>query len=64
MNFSELGSIIKNRRRQLKITQQDLADFSEVNINTIVSIERGKGNPKFLTVNNICKVLGLEITIK
>ena len=63
MNLGEIGLIIKNRRRQLNINQHDLADLAEVNINTIVSIERGKGNPKLGTIIILCKVLGLEISI-
>ena len=63
MNLGEIGLIIKNRRRQLNINQQDLADLAEVNINTIVSVERGKGNPKLDTIIILCKVLGLEISI-
>jgi len=54
---------IKTRRQQLGITQQTLADMSEVGINTIVGIERGSGNPSLSTLEKICKVLGVELTI-
>ena len=63
MNLGEIGLIIKDRRRQLNINQQDLADLAEVNINPIVSVERGKGNPKLDTIIILCKVLVLEISI-
>ena len=63
MNLKELGGIIKSRRQFLKLHQQDLADLADVNINTIVNIERGQGNPKILTLFTIFKVLGLEISI-
>lgn len=63
MNLEEIGLRIRNRRRYLKLNQQDLADLAEVNINTVVAVEKGKGNPKFETMINLCKVLGLKIYI-
>ncbi|MCH5239328.1 MAG: helix-turn-helix domain-containing protein [Muribaculaceae bacterium] len=59
-----IGKTIKLRRRNLEITQQELADLAEVNINTIVSLEKGEGNPKIKTLIQISKVLGLEIDLK
>lgn len=64
MNFIEIGEIIKQRRHRLKINQQDLADLADVNINTIVAIERGSGNPKIETLLAVCHVLGLQINVK
>lgn len=64
MIFAKIGETIKERRHFLKIKQQELADLSGVNINTIVAIERGTGNPKIETLLTICEVLGLQIIIK
>ena len=64
MIFAEIGETIKERRHTLKIKQQELADLSGVNINTIVAIERGTGNPKIETLIAICDVLGLQTIIK
>ena len=64
MNQETIGKQIKDRRRNLKLTQQELADLAEVNINTIVSLERGEGNPKIQTVFHVCEVLGMEIVLK
>ena len=63
MNLEELGQIIKKRRQALKLKQKDLADLADVNINTIVNIERGKCNAKIQTVLDLCNVLGLGILI-
>ena len=63
MNPAEFGMLIKNRRRVLSLKQQDLADLAEVNINTIVAIERGTGNPKLDTLLTICRVLGLNLSL-
>lgn len=64
MNLPDIGLNIKKRRRYLKLTQQDLADFAEININTVVAIERGVGNPKVSTLIAIAEVLGMELLIK
>lgn len=56
-----IGEEIKNRRNQLQITQQTLADLAGVGINTLVAIERGTGNPSLNTLQAILDTLGLEL---
>lgn len=48
----------------LKITQQELADLAGVSINTVVAVERGRGNPRMETIISICNVLGLQLRTK
>ncbi|MCQ2203676.1 MAG: helix-turn-helix domain-containing protein [Bacteroidales bacterium] len=62
--MSEIGEVIKNRRNELKINQQTLADLAGVSINTLVSIERGTGNPSINTLQTILNVLGLKLECK
>ena len=57
----ELMEIMKQRREILSLTQQDLAEMSQVGLATIKDIERGKGNPALNTVKKILDVLGIEI---
>lgn len=57
----ELMHIMKQRRETLSLTQQDLAEMSQVGLATIKDIERSKGNPALSTVKKILDVLGLEI---
>lgn len=57
----ELMDIMKQRRETLTLTQQDLAEMSQVGLATIKDIERGKGNPALSTVKKILDVLGIEI---
>ena len=57
----ELKDIMKGRRETLSLTQQDLAEMSQVGLATIKDIERGKGNPALNTVKKILDVLGIEI---
>ena len=52
---------MKLQRKVLGITQQDLADMSEIAISTIKKIESGKGNPSLSTVEKIMDILGMEV---
>jgi len=61
--MNEIGKAIKERRVQLGLNQQTLADLSEVGINTVVSIEKGKGNPSLKTLLKIVNTLGLRVSI-
>lgn len=61
MNISQ---IIKDRRLQLELIQQDLADYTELSLRIIKSIEAGKGNPTFSTLSKIAEILGLEIIMQ
>ncbi|MCI6403096.1 MAG: helix-turn-helix domain-containing protein [Prevotella sp.] len=52
---------MKKRRKELEISQLDLAEMAEVSLATVKDIERGKGNPSLNTVKRILMVLGMEI---
>ncbi len=56
-----LASIIKERREKLGISQESLSQMAEIGIATLKDIERGKGNPRFSTIEKIMSVLGMEI---
>ena len=45
MLISELGNILKERRKTLGITQAHLADLAGVNTNTVIRIEKALINP-------------------
>ena len=55
--------MIKARRKELCVTQQEVANLASVGINSLVAIERGKGNPSLKTLLRILDVLGLEIKL-
>lgn len=61
--MEKIGQTIKNRRKELGVTQQEVADLAGVGINSLVAIERGKGNPSLKTLLRILEVLGLEIKL-
>ena len=63
MNRKDIGNIIKTRRKSLNISQQILAELSEVGINTLVAMERGTGNYKIGTLLSVLNTLGLQVKI-
>ena len=58
------GNLIKERRTMLGLTQQDLADYTELSLRIIKSVESVKGNPSLKTLEKIAEVLGLELIMK
>lgn len=60
----DIGKVIKERRALLRISQQDLSDFSGVGISTIKDLERGVGNPSIETLIKILDVVGLEMVLQ
>ena len=62
--MDNIGSTIKERRKEFGITQNDLARLAEININTLTQIERGEGNPTVRTLENVLRILGMELTAK
>ncbi|MCC7299054.1 MAG: helix-turn-helix transcriptional regulator [Bacteroidia bacterium] len=64
MLVQEIGDTIKKRRKQLRITQPNLAELAEVSPNTIYKLERGQANPTIEIIGKIADVLGMELTIQ
>ena len=62
--MSNIGQIIKARRKELGLTQDTLALLSQVGINTIVSIERGSKSPSVETLTKVADVLGLDLRLE
>lgn len=58
------GNLIKERRDILRLTQQDLSDYTGLSVRIIKSVEAETGNPSLSTLNKIAEVLGLEIIIR
>jgi transcriptional regulator with XRE-family HTH domain len=59
-----LGEAIKNRRKELKITQPHLAELAKVSTNTLYKLERGQGNPSLDVLSKLAEVLGMELNIE
>lgn len=63
MGISELGKRIKNRRKEVGITQVHLAELAEMSKNTLYKLERGESNPSWAVMEKLLDILGLEFSI-
>jgi transcriptional regulator with XRE-family HTH domain len=57
----DLSQEFRNRREELGVTQEYLADLSGVGLRTIKSFESGKGNPRLETLTKLSEILGMEL---
>jgi len=60
----ELGETIRNRRKELRITQPHLAELANLSTNTLYKLERGQGNPSLDVLNKLAEVLGMELKLE
>ncbi len=58
-----LGINIKSERLRRDISQEKLAELTNISRNSISLIETGKINPTILKVIDIANVLGVELSI-
>lgn len=63
MDKEAIGGVIRSRRKSLNIDQNTLAALAGVGLNTLVAVERGKGNPKMDTVIAVLDTLGLQLNV-
>lgn len=59
-----LGKEIASKRKQLNISQADLADMSGVSLRTLSAIENGDANPSIDVLSKVLEPLGLVITLQ
>ena len=62
-NMSELALLIKAKRKEQGLTQNDLALASNVGIRFIVDIEAGKETAQIGKVLKVCAMLGLKLRV-
>ena len=60
----QISELIKSRRKELTIKQEDLSEITQVAIRTIRDLEKGIGNPSLQTLQKIMEVLGIELTFQ
>lgn len=60
----DIGKIVQERRKELGLKQQDLAEMANVTIKSIYAIENNKGNPTIDVISKVFNVLGLEIKVQ
>jgi transcriptional regulator with XRE-family HTH domain len=64
LNKEEIAKLITQRRKQLNITQVELALLSELSTRQLSDIETAKVSTTIDTLSKICETLGLSIELK
>jgi transcriptional regulator with XRE-family HTH domain len=64
MLANAIGESVKNRRKELGITQPHLAEVAKMSTNTLYKLERGQGNPSLDVINKLAEVLGMELVLQ
>ena len=59
--MKEIGKKIKELRKKKGLSQEELAESSQVNLRTIQRIENNESEPRGKTLNLICEVLGINV---
>ncbi|MBV5343690.1 helix-turn-helix transcriptional regulator [bacterium] len=60
----DITKTIKQRREELGITQEKLADIALVSLRTLKAIESGKSNPTINSISKIADILGLDLKLE
>ena len=60
----DLGTVIRERRKQLALTQLDLAGLSNSGNRFIVEVENGKPSVRLQKVLDLVDLLGLELVVR
>ena len=63
MDAKQIGRIIRERRKLLRVSQAQLADLAACSIPSIINAEAGKPTQQLDKLLAILKILGLSITI-
>jgi len=64
MSDNRVGQAIRDRRKELGITQPHLAEVAGVSTNTLYKLEKGQGNPTLEVLNKLAEVLGMELKLE
>jgi len=64
MLVTKIGQAIKNRRKELNITQPHLAELAQISVNTLYKLERGQGNPSLDILIKLSDILGMELKLE
>lgn len=59
-----LGESIRNRRKELRLTQPHLAELANISTNTLYKLEKGQGNPSLEVLNKLAEVLGMDLRLE
>lgn len=60
----DLGTQIRARRKELGLTQGELADVSRVTLRFVSELERGKASAQYAGIQRVLGSLGLDLYLK
>jgi HTH-type transcriptional regulator / antitoxin HipB len=60
----ELGSLLRARRKELNLTQQDVADLADVGVRLVHELEHGSEAAKLGNVRKVLRVLGFRLCVE
>lgn len=60
---AELGKMIRNRRKELGYTQQDLSDFSGLSVSFLSDLENGKKTVELGKTLQVISLLGMDLEL-
>lgn len=63
MNIDKIGEALALRRKELRVSQSQLADICGVSVHTLSNIEAGGGNPTVGCLMKIADALGMDIAL-
>lgn len=61
---TEVGNFIKNQRKEMKVTQDELANFAGLSRIGVVKLEKDEGDIKLSTLLKVANLLGFEIVLR
>jgi y4mF family transcriptional regulator len=64
MLVTQIGQTLKERRKELNLTQPHLAELADISTNTLYKLERGQGNPSLDVLNKLAEVLGMVLKLE
>ena len=59
----QVGRIVAARRKELGITQEELADLTGLSTRAIGQLELGQTSPRLSSLHSVLDALGLQLTI-
>lgn len=59
--MKQLAKFVKERRKEVNLTQKEFAERAGVALTVVRKIEQGKTNMNFNKVNNVLKMFGHEL---
>lgn len=60
--YMELSAFLKEKRKQTKLTQQDLAEKAGVGLRFVRELEQGKTTLRIDKVNQVLRLFGHELS--